>query len=105
MKFLSCVISVSVIGDPVYNARYVLDVTLVNPSSTAKVRVFYPNQVQNLSDYVDVDNCQRVFLLNLFPYFDGRPASLDVVFPLAGGIGEQSIISNKSPAYKRSLNE
>lgn len=119
MNFLPCVNSVSVIGDAAYNARYVLDVTLgnpssktaivflLNPSSTAKVRVFCPNQVQNLFNYVDVDmttnhvlgvmnqhNYQRVYLLNLFPYFDGKPASLDVIFPLAGLASNQSYQTN-----------
>lgn len=119
MKFLPCVKSVSVIGDAAYNARYVLDVTLgnpssktaivflLNPSSTAKARVFHPNQVQILSNYVDVDmttnhvlcvmnqhNYQRVFLLNLFPYFDGKPESLDVVFPLTGLASNQSYQTN-----------
>lgn len=109
MVFQNYVTSVSVCGEPTLNARYSLTITfggsyrrkvaiviLLNPSSSAKCLLFYPNCIRNIGDIKDVDtttqiviekiwneaaNYKKVILLNLFPYFDSKPDSIDSIFP------------------------
>ena len=94
------------IGNREYNARYYFHikikptpqnkgntaiVILKNPSSTARANVFYGVPFNKLTDIDATTNniiiqlngyYERIITLNLFPYFDSHPSTLNGIFPI-----------------------
>lgn len=123
MVFPNYVAQCKVVSNATFNARYSMEIEikgsnnqktaivfLLNPSSTAKEYVFSPGTILNPLLCNDVDQttinvldalCKaeysKIFLLNLFPYFDSKPRSLEVIYPSA------TLATNKS--YQDNLRE
>ena len=120
MNFPNFVTKCNVVGSAINNSRYSLEIDmsgstkpktaiifLLNPSSTAKEFVFYPSVISNPLLCNDVDlttsnvidslhniGYNKIYLLNLFPYFDSKPSSLDAIYSVAGLATNQSYIDN-----------